>query len=118
MKHMSYDEAVKAKEAVDSIDFESVFEDDAIIELLSNLSLNERAVIASGSFNRSYGSYGGLQFFMPSTKDVLQFDLENLDNDSVSNGVQYTITESQNNATDYGFYSIESERTIRTGRFK
>ena len=118
MKHMSYEEAIKAKSSIESLDFGDAFEDDVILELVSNLSLNEKAAIAAGSFNRSYGSYGGLQFMMPSTKDVLQFDLEDLENSSVSNGVQFTVSESQNNATDYGFYSIESVRTIRTGRFK
>ncbi len=118
VKNMTYEEAVKAKTAVEALDFSSVFEDDEIVDFVSKLPLNQRAVIATGSFYRTYGSYCGLQFMMPATKDVLQFDLEELDNDNRENVVGVTITESTGGATQYGFCNTETTKTIRTGRFK
>ena len=118
IKTMSYEEAVAAKAAVEALDFGSVFKDDEIVDLVGELPLNERAVIAAGSFSRSYGSFGGLSFGMPSTKEVLQFDLEELDNRNRENVVIIKIYESVGNATAYGFYDTDTMRTIRTGRFK
>ena len=118
MMNMTYEEAIKAKSSVESLDFSSVFEDEEILEFVGNLPLNERAVIAAGSFYRSYGSYCGLQFMMPPTKEVLQFDLEELESSSRTGGAIITITESSNSASQYGFCQIETEKTIRTGRFK
>lgn len=118
VKTMTYEEAVEAKTAVEALDFSSVFEDDEIVDFVRDLPLNQRAVIASGSFYRTYGSYCGLQFMMPATKDVLQFDLEELDNKNREHVVVVTISESTGGATAYGFHDTETVRTIRTGRFK
>lgn len=118
VRTMSYAEAVSAKEAVEALDFSNVFEDNEILDFVRELPLNERAVIAAGSFYRSYGSYCGLQFMMPATKDLLQFDLEELESDSRTGGVIVTIGESTGGATQYGFCQTETTKTIRTGRFK
>ena len=118
MRTMSYEETIAAKAAVEEIDFTSVFEDEEILDFVSKLPLNQRAVIAAGSFYRTYGSYRGLQFMMPATKEVLQFDLEELENNSITGGTIVTISESTGGATQYGFCNTETERTIRTGRFK
>ena len=118
IRTMSYEEAIAAKAAIEEIDFGTVFEDDEIVDLVRDLPLNQRAVIAAGSFSRSYGSFGGLSFGMPSTKEVLQFDLEELDNRNREKVVIIKIYESVGNATAYGFYDTDTVRTIRTGRFK
>ena len=118
IKNMSYEEAIAAKTAIEELDFSSVFEDNEILDFVSELPLNQRAVIASGSFYRTYGSYCGLQFMMPATKDVLQFDLEELESSSRTGGIVVTISESTGGATQYGFCQTETTKTIRTGRFK
>ena len=118
IKTLTYEETVAAKAAVEALDFSTVFEDEEILEFVGNLPLNERAVIAVGSFYRSYGSYCGLQFMMPSTKDVLQFDLEELESTSRTGGAIVTISESTGSSSQYGFCQMETEKTIRTGRFK
>ena len=118
VKTMTYEEAVEAKTAVEALDFSSVFEDEEILDFVTKLPLNQRAVIASGSFYRTYGSYCGLQFMMPATKDAMQFDLEELESDSRTGGVIVTIGESTGGATQYGFCQTETTKTIRTGRFK
>lgn len=118
IKTMSYDEAVAAKAAVEALDFGTVFEDEEILDFVSELPVNERAVIAAGSFYRTYGSYCGLQFMMPATKDVMQFDLEELESDSRTGGAVVTISESTGGATQYGFCQTETTKTICTGRFK
>ena len=118
IRTLKYEEAVAAKAAVEELDFTSVFEDEEILDFVSELPLNQRAVIASGSFYRTYGSYCGLQFMMPATKDVLQFDLEELESSSRTGGTVVTISESTGGATQYGFCQTETTKTIRTGRFK
>ena len=118
IKTMTYNENVAAKAAVEALDFSNVFEDEEILYFVSELPVNERAVIATGSFYRTYGSYCGLQFMMPATKDVLQFDLEELESSSRTDGAIITITESTGGATQYGFCNTETTKTIRTGRFK
>ena len=118
IKTMNYEETIAAKAAVEALDFSGVFEDEEILDFVSELPLNQRAVIAVGSFYRTYGSYCGLQFMMPATKDVLQFDLEELERDSRTGGAIVTIGESTGGATQYGFCQTETTKTIRTGRFK
>ena len=118
VRTMKYEEAVAAKAAVEALDLSGVFEDEEILDFVRELPLNERAVIAAGSFYRSYGSYCGLQFMMPATKEVLQFDLEELESDSRTGGTIITISESTGGATQYGFCQTETTKTIRTGRFK
>ena len=118
VKTMSYKEAVEAKTAVEALDFSNVFEDDEIVDFVRDLPLNQRAVIASGSFYRTYGSYCGLQFMMPARKEVMEFDLEELESDSRTGGIIVTIGESIGSATQYGFSQTETTKTIRRGRFK
>ena len=118
LRTMSYEETIAAKAAVEELDFTSVFEDEEILDFVSKLPVNERAVIAAGSFYRTYGSYCGLQFMMPATKDAMQFDLEELESDSRTGGTVITISESTGGATQYGYLNTETEKTIRTGRFK
>ena len=86
VRTMKYEEAVAAKAAVEALDLSGVFEDKEILDFVRELPLNERAVIAAGSFYRTYGSYCGLQFMMPATKEVLQFDLKELESDSRTGG--------------------------------
>ena len=118
IKNMSYEEAIAAKTAIEELDFTPVFEDEEILDFVSELPLNERAVIAAGSFYRTHTSYRGLQFMMPATKEVLQFDLEELESNSRTGGAIVTISESTGGATQYGFCQTETTKTIRTGRFK
>ena len=76
-------------------------------------------MVAKGSFYRSYGSYGGIEFMMPYTKDLLDYDIHDLIDTNTRKGVvEFKITESQNNATQYGFIESETTRTVRCGLFK
>ena len=62
IKTMTYNEAVAAKAAVEALDFSNVFEDEEILDFVSELPLNEPVAMTAGSFYRTYGSYCGLQF--------------------------------------------------------
>ena len=94
-------------------------DDSELIEFIGKLPINQRAVIAVGSFHRSYGSYGGIEFMMPSTNKVLDYDIQDLlDTATREKVVVFKITDSYNNANQNGFIESETTRTIRTGVFK
>ena len=116
--YLKYEEVVDAKEEVSKIEWPLV-DDSDLIDFIRKLPLNQRAVISKGSFYRSYGSYGGIEFMMPSTKELLDYDIQDLiDTETRKGVVEFKITESQNNATQYGFMESETTRTIRCGLFE
>ena len=115
---MTYDEVVEAKEEVASIEW-PLLDDSDLIDFIRKLPLNQRAIISKGSFYRSYGSYGGIEFMMPSTKDLLDYDIQDfIDTNSRKGIVEFKITDSHNEANQLGFIESETTRTVRCGLFK
>ena len=115
---MTYNEIVEAKEEVASIEW-PLLDDSDLIDFIRKLPLNQRAIVSKGSFYRSYGSYGGIEFMMPSTKDLLDYDIQDfIDTDSRKGVVEFKITDSHNEANQLGFIESETTRTVRCGLFK
>lgn len=112
---MEYKEAVKAKETVEEIPFWEM-EEDYLIHEISRLDLACRCVIACGSFHNDIRN--GIEFFMPKTKEVMEFDASRLDGDDRTDGVEYRITSSINDANQQGFYCEESEKHVYTCRYR
>lgn len=115
MKKLTYEEVKKAKETVEEIPFWEM-EEESLVKELSKLDLACRCVIACGSFYNDIRN--GIEFSMPKTKEVMEFDASRLDGDDRTDGVEYTITTSTINATNQGFYSEESEKHVYTCRYK
>ena len=117
-KYMSYEEIMDAKEEVEKIEW-PLLDDSDLIDFVRKLPLNQRAVVSKGSFYRSYGSYGGIEFMMPSTRELLDYDIMDLiDTESRKGVVEFRITDSHNEANQLGFIESETTRTIRCGLFK
>ena len=115
---MTYTEIVEAKEEVASIEW-PLLDDSDLIDFIRKLPLNQRAVVSKGSFYRSYGSNGGIEFMMPSTNDLLDYDIQDfIDTNSRKGIVECKITDSHNEANQLGFIESETTRTIRCGLFK
>jgi len=119
-KYLTYEEAVNAKEKVSkwAETMQSSWETRDLVEQIQKISIPERVVIATGNFVSSIR--WGLQYFqMPSTREVMEYDLSNIDGETITNGVQFTVCESgNNNWTDLGFYTEEITRKIHTGNYK
>lgn len=115
MKHLEYEAVVKAKEKVTEIPFWEM-EEESLVKELSKLDLACRCVIACGSFYNDIRN--GIEFSMPKTKKVMEFDVSRLDGDDRADGVEYTITTSILDANQQGFYCEESEKHVYTGRYR
>lgn len=119
-KYLTYEEVVKAKEKISEWieTMESSWEVRDLVDQILKMSIPERAVIATGNFTSSV-RWGLENFQMPSTREVMGYDLSEIDGDSVTNGLKITICESgNNNWTDLGFYTEEITREIHTGNYK
>ena len=115
MKHLEYEEVIRAKEIVENIDWGTSEEE--LLQKLFDLDLACRCVVAAGSFYKDI-RWGTISFSMPATRKVLEYDVSNLDGDVYKEGAEYRITSSQINATDIGFYSEEVEKHVHTCRFR
>ena len=98
---MEYKEIVKAKETVEGVPFWEM-EEGNLVKEISKLDLACRCVIACGSFYNDIRN--GIEFFMPKTKEVMEFDVSRLEGDDRTDGVEYTITSSINDANQQGFF--------------
>ena len=119
-KYLTYEEAINAKEKVSKWaekTIQSNWETRDLVEQIQKIGIPERVVIATGNF---VSSKWGLQYFqMPSTREVMEYDLSNIDGETITNGVQFTVCErGNNNWTDLGFYTEEITRKIHTGNYK
>lgn len=119
-KYLTYEEAINAKEKVSKWaekTIQSNWETRDLVEQIQKIGIPERVVIATGKF---VSSKWGLQYFqMPSTREVMEYDLSNIDGETITNGVQFTVCErGNNNWTDLGFYTEEITRKIHTGNYK
>ena len=119
-KYLTYEEAINAKEKVSKWaekTMQSNWETRDLVEQIQKIGIPERVVIATGKF---VSSKWGLQYFqMPSTREVMEYDLSNIDGETITNGVQFTVCErGNNNWTDLGFYTEEITRKIHTGNYK
>lgn len=118
-KYLTYEEVVQAKEKVSSWveTMQSSWGDKELVEQVLTMGIPERAVIATGCFIMSE-RWGLESFQMPSTNEVLAYELSSIDGEAISNGLQLTVCESTNNCTNLGFYTKEVTREIHTGNYK
>lgn len=118
-KYLTYEEAIKAKKKVSSWveTMQSSWGDKELVEQVLTMSIPERAVIATGCFIMSE-RWGLESFQMPSTNEVLAYELSSIDGEAITNGLQFTVCESNNNSTNFGFYTQEVTREIHTGNYK
>ena len=118
-KYLTYEEVVEAKKKVSSWveTMQSSWEDKELVEQVLTMSIPERAVIATGCFIMSE-RWGLESFQMPSTNEVLAYELSSIDGEAITNGLQLTVCESTNNCTNLGFYTKEVTREIHTGNYK
>lgn len=115
MIKLEYEKVVEAKEKVGNINFTEITSNE-LVSFISELSLEEKAVIACGCFVEDLR--WGISFQMPSTHDVMDYDLERLESNDRTDCVEYDISVSEIQATDAGFYVEESNKHIYTGRYK
>ena len=113
-KKLEYEAVKKAKETVDKIPFWEM-DEDYLIHEISRLDLTCRCVIACGSFYNDIRY--GISFFMPKTNDVMKFNVSRLEGDDRTDGVEYRITSSINDANQHRFYCEESEKHVYACRY-
>lgn len=110
-----YDEVVAAKEKIQSW-VETIpadYEIKDLVEAIQKLPVPQRAVIACGEIIYT----NGYQFQMPSTKEVMEYDVSEIDSSDRS-GVEFTVIRELSSATDNGYYQESAITKINTGRFR
>ena len=115
MNNLKYDDVIKAKEEVGKIDWTDITTIE-LVSFVSGLSLAEKAVIACGDFVEDLR--WGLSFQMPSTESVMNYNIDRLEANGITDCVEYDLFVSELQATDEGFYTEEVKRHVYTGRYK
>lgn len=118
-KYLTYEEVVEAKKKISSWveTMQSSWENRDLVEQIQKMSIPERAVIATGCFIMSE-RWGLESFQMPSTKEVLAYELSSIDGEAITNGLQFTVCESITTSTNLDFYTQEITHEIHTGNYK
>lgn len=115
--YLTYNEVVKAKEKVQ----EWVDEEmqgcarSQLINSIIDMPVPQRVVIAAGEFIDQDDEW---QFLMPSTKEVLEFEISDIDSEKVENGAIVYISSSAISGTDIGFFREEKTSRIVTGKYR
>lgn len=116
--YLTYAEVTRAKERVSQwVDevLDSSWTADQLVNAIIDLPVPQRVVLACGEFK---DDRNGWQFFMPSTREVLEFEISDIDSDLLENGVVIYVTYSATSATDIGFWREEKTRRISSARYR
>lgn len=116
--YLTYDEVVKAKESVQKWVDEKLDSDWSYVKLaneISHLTVPERVVIACSEFA---DTHYGWQFFMPSTKEVMEFEISDIDSETLEGGVILYISSSVTEGAENCFFTEERTNKITMGSYR